>query len=61
MPTPHQRSNPTKANFKIGDMVLLRNHTPKDTFNSEYKQSFQICKNISDRIFEVQDNLGKVK
>ena len=42
-------------------MVLLRNHTPKDTFNSKYKPSFRICKKISDKAFDVQDNLGKIK
>ena len=34
---------------------------PKDTFDSKYKPSFQFCKKISDKAFEVQDNLGKVK
>ena len=44
-----------------GDMVLLRNHTPKYTFDSKYKPSFWICKKISYKAFEVQNNLGKVK
>ena len=42
-------------------MVLLRNHTPKNTFDSKYKPSFRICKKISDKAFDVQDNLGKIK
>ena len=46
-PTP--TSDPSKTNFKIGDIVLLRNHTPKDTFDSKYKPGFRICKNISDK------------
>ena len=42
-------------------MVLLRNHTPKDTFDSKYKPSFPICKKMSGKVFDVQDNLGKIK
>ena len=42
-------------------MILLRNHTHKDTFDSKYKPSFGICKKISHKAFEVQDNLGKIK
>ena len=42
-------------------MVLFRNHAPKDTFDSKYKPSVQICKKISDKAFDVQDNLGKIK
>ena len=53
--------DPSKANFKRGNMVLLGNHTPKETFCPKYKLRFQICKKISDKAFEVQDNLGKVK
>ena len=53
--------DPSKTNFKMGDMVLVRNHTPKDTFDTKYKPSFRICKKISDKAFDVQDNLGKIK
>ena len=53
--------NPSKTNFKIGDLVLFRNHTPKGTFDSKYKPSSRICKKISDKAFDVQDNLGKSK
>ena len=42
-------------------MVVSRNHTPKDTFKSKYKPSLRICKKDSDKAFEVQDNLGKIK
>ena len=44
-------------------MVLLRNYTPKDTFDSRYKLSFRAYNNkkISDKAFDVQDNLGKIK
>ena len=27
--------DPDKTDFKIGDMVLIKNHTPKDTFDSK--------------------------
>ena len=33
-----------KTYFKIGDMILINNHTPKDAFDSKYKPSFRICK-----------------
>ena len=52
----------SETNFMIGDPVLLRNHTPpKKNIDSKYKTSFQICKKFSDKAFEVQDTLGKVK
>ena len=28
--------DPDKTDFKIGDMVLLKNHTLMDTFNTKY-------------------------
>ena len=59
--SPSPIKDPSKANLKIGDMVLLRNHTPKDTFDSKYKSSFWICKKIYNEAFEVQDNLGRFK
>ena len=59
--SPSPTKDPSKINFKIGNMVLLRNHTFKHSFDSKYKPSFWICKKISDKTFEVQDNLGKVK
>ena len=40
-------------------MVLLRIHNPKGTFDSKYIPSFQICKKISDKAFDVQHNLEK--
>ena len=42
-----------KTDFKIGDMVLVQNHTPKDTFDLKYKTSFRICKKILDKAFDV--------
>ena len=44
---PHIK-DPSQTNFMIGDMVLLKNHTPKDTLHSKYKPIFWICKKISD-------------
>ena len=29
-----------KTDFKVGDMVLIKNHTPKDTFDLKYKHQF---------------------
>ena len=45
--------DPDRTDFKIRDMVLIKNHTPKDAFDSTYKPSFRICKKISDKAFEV--------
>ena len=53
--------DPDKTDFKIGDMVLMKNHSPKDAFDSKYKPSFRICKKISDKAFDVQDSAGKVR
>ena len=59
MPPPIR--DPGKTDFKIGDMVLIKNHTTKDTFDSKYKPSFRICKKILDKAFDVQDSIGKVR
>ena len=53
--------DPDRTDFKIGDMVLIRNQPPKDAFDPEYKHSFRICKKISDKAFDVQDSAGKVR
>ena len=53
--------DPNKTNFKIGDMVLIRCHTPKDIFDSKYKLSFRMFKKILDKAFDVKDSVGKVR
>ena len=52
--------DPSKTNFKKGDMGLFRNHNPKDTFDSNYEPSFTNCKKSSDMAFDFQDNLDKI-
>ena len=47
---PSQIRDPSKTNVKIGDMVLIRSHTPKDTSVSKYQHSFIICKKFSARL-----------
>ena len=42
-----------KTDLKIGDMVLIKNHTSKDTFDSKYRPSFRIYKKILDKVFDV--------
>ena len=34
--------DPNKAEFKVGDMVLLKNHAQTNTFDAKYKPSFKI-------------------
>ena len=53
--------DPDKTDFKIGDMVLMKNHTPKDAFDLECKPSFRICKKISGKEFDVQGSVRKVR
>ena len=36
--------DPHKTDFKVGDMVLLKKHTPTTAFDIKYKTSYQICK-----------------
>ena len=51
--------DPDKAEFKVGDIVLLKNHVPTNMFDIKSKASFRICNWISDKDFEVQDSAGK--
>ena len=53
--------DPDKRDFKIGYMVLIKSHIPKDTFDSKYNPGFRICKKIEDKAFDVQDSTGKVR
>ena len=52
---------PDKTNFKIGDMVLIRDHAPKDNFDLKYKTSFRIYKKVSKKAFDIQGSAGKVR
>ena len=50
-----------KADLKVGDMVLIKNHTPEDTFDSKYNPCFQNCKRILDKALDVHNITGKVR
>ena len=58
---PSQIRDPDKTDFKLRDMVLIKNHTPKDTFDLKYKPSFRNCKKILDKAFDVYDSVGRVR
>ena len=42
-------------------MVLLKNHDPMTVFDTNYKCSPKVHKQISDKAFDVQDSTGKVR
>ena len=42
-----------RTKFKVGNMVLLKNHAPTRTFDVKYKPSFRICEWIFDNAFDV--------
>ena len=48
-----------KTDYKVGDMVLIKNHIPMAAFDSKYRPSFRICRWLSDKAFNVQDNKEK--
>ena len=52
---------PDKAEFKVGDMVLLKNHVPANAFNIKYKPSFRIYKQIYGKAFGVQGSARRVR
>ena len=35
--------DPHETDIKVGDMVLLKNHTPTVAFDIKYKTGYQIC------------------
>ena len=53
--------DPDKAEFKVGDMVLLKSHAPTSVFGIKYKPSSRICKWISNKAFDLEDSAGKVR
>ena len=48
----------TKSNIKVGDLVLVRDHTSK-CFMPKYKVDFRVV-HIQGNKFEVKDNNGKL-
>ena len=44
-------------NFKVGDLVLLKNHK-KQNWDAKYMVNFHICKIINDRVSDLQDLTG---
>ena len=44
-----------KTDFKVGDMVLLKIHTLMTAFDSKYHPSFRICRQLSDKAYNMQD------
>ena len=58
-PAPIQ--DPHKSDFKVRDMVLLKNHTLNTAFDIKCQTSYQICKWPSDKAFDIQDNTGKYR
>ena len=37
-------TDPNKSDFKVGDVALLKSHTPTTAFDPKYKPSFRIYK-----------------
>ena len=58
---PPSINNPNKTDFKIGDMVPLKNHTPMTAFYCKYKLRFRICIWLFDKAFNVKDNTRKLE
>ena len=58
-PPPFRDSD--RTDFKIGDMVLIKKHSPKDAYDSKHKPCFRTCKKILDKAFDVWDSAGKVR
>ena len=54
-------NDPNQTNFIVRDMALLKNHTPTLGCDVIYKPSYIICKQLSDKAFDVQDNTGRVR
>ena len=40
-------------------MVLLNNYTPTTTLDVKYKTSYWVCKQQSDKAFDIKDSSGK--
>ena len=54
-------NDPNKTDFKLGNMVLLENHTLTTAFDSKCKTRYRICKCICNKAFDIQDSTGKVR
>ena len=48
-----------ETGFKVGDMFLLKNNNLTTTFVVKNKTSYRICKWLSDKAFDIQNNTGK--
>ena len=48
------------SKFKVGDLVLLRNHKKQTPWYAKYMSIFLICKGILDGTYDLQDCSGYV-
>ena len=54
----HQLEN---HDFKIGDLVLLKNHKKENPFSSKFLPNFRVVKLRTDRQLELSDTTGKTR
>ena len=48
-----------KTEFKVGDVVFLRNHTPTNAFDTKYKTSFRILKEFLTKLWTYRIAQGR--
>ena len=58
---PSPTGNAQNTDFKVRDLILIKNQAPQSTFDIKYKPSYHIVKKIGEKVFDVQDPTGKIK
>ena len=48
-------------NYKIGDLVMIRNFDKKANWDAKYIPNFRVVHQIGSRQLEVSDTTGKIK
>ena len=55
------KMNQSTPSFRVGDMVLIRNHSRDSPFDTKYIPSYRIIKIINERAVDVQDMIGNIR
>ena len=55
------KMNQSTPSFRVGDMVLIRNHSRDSPFDTKYIPSYRIRKIINECVVDVQDMIGNIR
>ena len=55
------KMNQSTPSFRVGDMLLIRNHSRDSPFDMKYIPSYRIIKIINEPVIDVQDMIDNIR